>query len=70
MIIWALVPNLLFNFIQITKLQLSLPLLRVNVCVHCLVCLVLDLPKVVLRILLLNTKVIILCTVVKMISFQ
>ena len=41
-----------------TKLQLSLPLLKVNVCVYCLVRLVFDLPKVLLRILLLNTNVI------------
>ena len=38
-----------------THLQLSLPLLKVNVCVYCLV---FDLPKVLLRILLLNAYVI------------
>ena len=41
-----------------TNLQLSLPLVKVTVCVYCLVRLVFDLPKVPLRILLLNTNVI------------
>ena len=39
-------------------LQQSLPLLKVKVCVNCLARIVLDLPKVLLRILLLNTYVI------------